>query len=514
MVTVIGGLQTTVNGMNAATFSTTDPAAMTQINVIFLNGNNSLDVGTVAGILNLPGATLNVLVGNGNNTLIMGSAGASGGLPAFNNALNGFNWGATDVNSTGTESVSVLDTVVGSVNVQENSGAKDSIQLWGVQSTGSINLAQNNGPGARISLDQLASANPSTTVASVFGAVSAIQGNGSSDTISVNRSTISASLSAGQGNGDSDLLLLGSGVVVSAAPPAPGTAGTGSVLLVQGAGNGDYIGVDNLIAGVTTLVQQDPSLNATGDTIGGVATPAVPPGSNGVDAPSALTMASVVTATNTINPILTVPTNGFANAVLVQLNVTQGSAPGDVTALVQLAANATASESLTVSGTLTLLQQDIAGNRGDYIFMGSYLAATAPLGSFGVPPYPYTPLSAGGGVLVTGSITATNEVVFQGDGAGDFLSVLFNTDTSSLPSLSVFTQGNGSDTAIFQENNADPVGSFNYRGGSGSNYVQADSNSVTGLFDGGTNAALNILGQDNTNPPSLVFVDFDNVIVA
>src|SRR5207244_12763026 len=94
--------------------------------------------------LNLPGTTLNGLVGSGNNTLVMGSAGGPGGLPA-NNSLNALNWAAADINSTGTESVSILDAVVGSMNIQENSGNNDAIQLWGVQTNGSINLVQHNG---------------------------------------------------------------------------------------------------------------------------------------------------------------------------------------------------------------------------------------------------------------------------------------------------------------------------------------------------------------------------------
>src|SRR5262249_1983969 len=154
------------------------------------------------------------------------------------------------------------------VNIQQNNGNNDSIQLWGVQSTGTVNLVQGNGSGDGISVDQLASANPSATVASVHGTVNAIQGNGNSDVIGVNRSTIAVSLGATQGDGDNDRLFLGNGMVVSAAAPPPGTAGTGSVLLVQGAGNGDYIGVDSLIAGATTLVQHDSSLNTVGDTIG------------------------------------------------------------------------------------------------------------------------------------------------------------------------------------------------------------------------------------------------------
>ena len=52
MVTVLGGFETTVNGMNAVTFTTMFPGAITAINVTFLNDNDNLTVGTSTGIIN------------------------------------------------------------------------------------------------------------------------------------------------------------------------------------------------------------------------------------------------------------------------------------------------------------------------------------------------------------------------------------------------------------------------------------------------------------------------------
>jgi hypothetical protein len=210
-----------------------------------------------------------------------------------------------------------------------------------------------------------------------------------------------------------------------------------------------------------------------------------------------------------------VPTGGLAGAVLQQLNITQGSAGGDLVALVQLPAGATANTSLMVAGgtgipgTLTILQQDLALGRSDFIFLGSYIPGS---GTFTTqsPPFPYTP----GTVGAIGSITALNEVVTQGNASGDVLSVLFNTLTSSTSQVSsLFTQGNGGDQAIFQEDTTATGGSLNYNGGSGGNRVQADSNGAAGTIDGGSNVPNNHLAQDNQNP-ALHFVDFGDVIFA
>src|SRR5262249_29883545 len=127
---------------------------------------------------------------------------------------------------------------------------------------------------------------------------------------------------------------------------------------------------------------------------------------------------------------------------------------------------------------------------------------------FGSPPYAWTSPE---GTFV---ITATNYVVKQGNAAGDVLSVLFCTATSPTTALSsVFVQGNGGDDAFFQRDTAGTGGLFNYAGGTGGNYVQADSNNVIGTFDGGAAVPFNVLGQDNNNM-SLLFVDFGNVIFA
>jgi hypothetical protein len=216
-------------------------------------------------------------------------------------------------------------------------------------------------------------------------------------------------------------------------------------------------------------------------------------------------VANAVTATNWVVPLAVVPANGFANAALEQLNIVQGSAAGDLIALVQLPANATTNESLTISGTpftpgaaavpgtLTVVQQDVAGHASDFLFLGSYTPGTGPFGPPGSPPYAYT------NPLATGSITAMNEVVIQGNASGDILSVLFNTMTSPSTALSsVFIQGNGGGDASFQRNTAVTGGLFNFSAGSGTNYVQVDSNNAIGTFDGGP-SGFGVLGQDNNN---------------
>jgi hypothetical protein len=311
------------------------------------------------------------------------------------------------------------------------------------------------------------------------------------------------------------------------------------VLLAQGSGSDDYIGVDNLTAGVVSLLQQDLAFNATGDQVGGVQTNNIPPftffGSPGLDAPTTSTTSLPneaggreeveQTATPPFANDLGVaaPTDGFRNALLQQLNVTQGSDAGDIIALVQLDLHpiGTGSESLDVTGapfipgvgstpgTVTLLQQDLAGASSDFIFMGSYNGGpAAPNPPTGKGPFPWN------APAFTGSITAINYLVVQGNASGDILSVLFTKATSPTTALSsLFLQGNGGNDAFFQEDTAVTGGLFNFADGSGGNYVQADSNNVIGTFDGGANVGANILGQDNNNM-SLLFVDFGNVIFA
>src|SRR5262249_1003747 len=153
---------------------------------------------------------------------------------------------------------------------------------------------------------------------------------------------------------------------------------------------------------------------------------------SGVDSPSATVTARLVTANNNASALGIVPTSGLAGAVLEQLNVTQGSAGSDLVALVQLPTGAATNVSLNaagasgVPGTIMIRQQDLAGGRSDFVFLGSYIPGT---GSFTSPspPFPYTP----GTVGTVGSITALNEVVTQGNAAGDVLSVLFTTSTST-----------------------------------------------------------------------------------
>jgi hypothetical protein len=145
---------------------------------------------------------------------------------------------------------------------------------------------------------------------------------------------------------------------------------------------------------------------------------------------------------------------------------------------------------------------------GSYTVFPGFVPAAPGSPGFGTPPYAWNDLFA------TGAITAANYNVKQGDAAGDILSVLFTTATSTTTALSsVFVQGNGGDDAFFQRDTAVTGGLFNYAGGSGGNYVQADSNNVIGTFDGGSNSAFNVLGQDNSNQ-SLLFVDFGSVIFA
>jgi hypothetical protein len=206
---------------------------------------------------------------------------------------------------------------------------------------------------------------------------------------------------------------------------------------------------------------------------------------------------------NRARPPHALPTNGLASAVLEQLNVTQGSAAGDVVALVPLLAGSTVGDLLTItggSGTLSILEKDLAGGRGHFIFLGSYIPGSGSFTSES-PPLPYNP----GTVGAIESFTALNAVVTQGDATADVLSVLFNMLTSSTAQLaSRFAHRNGRDQAIFQEDVTANGGQLNYQGGSGANRVQADSNRVSGTFDSGPNVANDDLGQDNQNP----FLDF------
>jgi hypothetical protein len=561
MVTVQGGLNTTVNGTNAITVTAAFPGAISSINVSLLNDDDTVTVGTPAGILNLPGTTLNVTEGSGNDTFTMGTAGSTA-ISAVNNVLNAVNWKAANFNSTGTESVSLLNAVVATVNVQENSGGGDTIRLWGVTANGQVTLNQGNGSSDTISIDQLQSSNPSAggvattrTIASVMGVLNTTQGNGRVVSISVNRTQIRVSYSGTQGSGNSDSLFVGAGDTVGSQVPPPGGTGAtlwdGPVFLTQRQGNNDYIGVDNLSAGAVSLLQQDVSDNVTADTVGGVTTPALPPSGTGSDSPSAST-AEVVNKTTTLeNPLgVSAPTHGFANALLGQLNVTQGSAAGDLIALAQLplsgqaaAKTTSGSETLTVlaapssggaggtTGAISLLQQDVAvllpGNLGtgtgspansmtysDYIFMGSYnynpgfVPAAPGTASFGSPPYAWSP----GTATNVGLVTAIGCSVTQGNGLGDDLSVLCTT-TPTTTGSSLFVQGNGGDNAFFQVDTAVAGGSLNFSGGSGANYVQVDSVNSNGTFDGGSNAANNLLGHDNNNL-SWHFMEFGTVIFA
>jgi hypothetical protein len=547
MVTVQGGFETTVNGMNAVTFTTAFPGAITAINVTVLNDNETITVGTPKGIINLPGTRLNVTVGSGNDTLIMGTAGGDF-TSEVNNVLNAVNFKTANVNSTGNEEVDILDAMVASVNVQENSGGGDKIRLWGVTANGQVNLAQNNGASDIISIDELRSTNPRydsngtwigesfTTIQSIMGVVKTTQGNGQVDNTTINRTQIRVSASVTQGTGDSNGIFLGSGDTVGSNVTPPGGKATGiyngPVLLAQGTGSDDYIGVDNLTAGVVNLLQQDLATNATGDQVGGVQTNEIPPASDfgdpGLDAPTTSTtglpneaggrpeVENTFNATETIGTPhalgVTAPTDGFRNALLEQLNITQSSAAGDIIALVQLDPNVNGNGDVGVlnvtgapfipgvgstPGTVTLLQQDLAGASSDYIFMGSYNVD-----------------ATGVGVTAAETIVATNYDVTQGNASGDILSVINVFATSPTTALSsLFVQGNGGDDAFFQGDGATKGGLFNYAGGSGGNYVQADSNNVIGTFDGGSNVAFNLLGQDNRNQ-SVLFVDFGSVIVA
>jgi hypothetical protein len=478
----------------------------------------------------------------------MGTSG-SGTVSEVCNTLNAVNFKAANINSTGNEEVDILDAMVASVNVQENSGGGDKIRLWGVTANGQVNLAQNNGASDIISIDELQSTNPNpdpvTTISSIMGVVKTTQGNGRVDNTTINRTQVRVSLSATQGNGNSNGLFLGQGDTVGSTVTPPGGPVTriwnGPVLLAQGTGSDDYIGVDNLSAGVVSLLQQDLAFNATGDQVGGVNTNDIPPstsfGSPGLDSPTTDTTGlpnefggrpeTVNTTTSVGNPLgVTAPTDGFRDALLEQLNITQGSAAGDIIALVQVDPAAFwLGENLNVTGapfipgvgstpgTVTLLQQDLAGASSDFIFMGSYNTDFTPKqpGSpgFGSPPYAWT-----SGVIAEGSITAVNYVVVQGNASGDIMSVLFTTATSPTTALSsLFLQGNGGNDAFFQMDTAVTGGLFNFADGSGGNYVQADSNNVIGTFDGGAAVPFNVLGQDNNNM-SLLFVDFGNVIFA
>src|SRR5262249_10068620 len=54
LITVTGGLGTTVNGVSAVTFTTAFPGAIAAINVSLLNDSSALTVGTPTGVINLP----------------------------------------------------------------------------------------------------------------------------------------------------------------------------------------------------------------------------------------------------------------------------------------------------------------------------------------------------------------------------------------------------------------------------------------------------------------------------
>jgi hypothetical protein len=376
-----------------------------------------------------------------------------------------------------------------------------------------------------------------------MGVVKTTQGNGGVDNTAINRTQIRVSASVTQGTSGSNGIFLGSGDTVGPNVTPPGGSATGiyngPVLLAQGTGSDDYIGVENLTAGVVSLLQQDLATNATGDQVGGEQTNEIPPasdfGDTGLDAPTTSTtglpneaggppeaeitfLRTVPADTAVPNPLgITAPVDGFRNALLEQLNITEGSAAGDIIALVQLAPNLeTAREVLSVPGapfipgvsgtpgTVTLLQQDLAGATSDYIFMGSY-------NLFNFHP----PRSD-----AAGFVTANNYVVAQGTASGDILSVIFTAATSLTTALSsLFLQGNGGDDAFFQFDTATAGGLFNYAGGSGGNYVQADANYAICTFDDGSNVAFNVLGQfpGGVNVPanqSVLFVDFGSVIVA
>jgi hypothetical protein len=161
MVTITGGFETTINGMNAVTFTTAFPGAITAINISMLNDNDNIVVGTPTGIINLPGTTLNVTEGSGNDTFTMGTAGSTT-VSEVNNVLNAVNYKAANVNSTGMETVDILDAMVASINIQQNSGDADRIRLWVVNANGQVNLSQNSGASDTISIDQLVSTSPAS----------------------------------------------------------------------------------------------------------------------------------------------------------------------------------------------------------------------------------------------------------------------------------------------------------------------------------------------------------------
>jgi hypothetical protein len=491
LITVRAGSDASVDDTNAITFTPAFSDAITAINVTITDDN---DHALTLKSLNLPGVSLNITGGTGNTTVTVGSPGDPGGpssAPPL--VLNSFNWIASNLNSTTTQSVSVYNAAISQITIRENSGTNDVIRLWGVSGNSFATLSQNNGSGDSISIDQLNSVSPPAI--SNLGQVTTTQGGGSGDTVTVNNTNFRLSYTATQGNGANDRVILGSNVIGDSGTPPPGSPGSAPITITQGSGNGAYIGIGNVVAGVVTLTQQDLSTNTSGDTIGGP-------------------IQGFPTRTNNLPSGILVPSDGFANAVLQQLVIVQGSAPGDVVAICQLQQGdgmsippASASESLQVTGgpfipgvppvtgTILIVQQDVAGNPGDFVLLGSYI------GPYSAPTF-------------TGSITATNEVVVQGNGSGDFLDVLFNTMTSPTPQLSsLFLQGNGSDQAFFQEDTEVMGGYFVYVGGAGGNYVQADSNNALGVFDGGPLVPFNILGQDNNNS-GLIFIDFGNVIIA
>jgi hypothetical protein len=477
---LMGSAVTSLNGSGASVLDITLDQAVSQIDISMPSDNSSLMLADI----NLPDAAVKIAVSGGDHT-----------FQAMGVTLKSFSWTASP-RSTESDAVTLTSDTIPQIQISQGNGPSTAT-LSGITGNLSTTITQGDADGDAVGLQANCA----------LGVTTLTQGDGAADSMTLDR-TRALSLSAAQGNGAGDVLLLGNGIVGGDDALAGGMAGTGSVVLIQGSGNGDYIGVGNLIAGVVTLIQQDVATNTVGDTVGGVATSGIPSLGMGLDTASGLTPA------NNLDPSFLVPTDGFTNSIIEQLNITQGSAPGDLIALLQLQQGdgisippATVSETLLVTGvpftpggpivpgTITILQQDLAGNSGDIILLGSYT------GSYNAP-------------MATGSITATNEVVSQGVAFGDVLSVLFNTETAPIVALnSVFAQGNGGDVAFFQENTAMSGGLFNYTGGSGGNYVQADSNFAIGAFDGGASSAVNLLGVDLNNS-GIQFVDFDFLIFA
>jgi hypothetical protein len=445
-VFVQGGFSTTVNGGNQASFTLTFPGSLSAINVTLLSDNNAIVVGLPGQVLTLPSTALNVgfasgATGGATNAFVVGS-------PTVDvaNTLNVITW-AAPAGSTGQDVVGLFHATSPGLVVTQSNSPNDLVLLLGVAAPTVTTIAQGDGAGDIILGGSFTV--PVVPVPSSLGITSMTQGNGNDVEVALNN-TSTQSLGIFQGNGNSDDVGLG---FVAGLTPAPAfNVSTAGTTIVQGTGSGDAILLGSLKDSVgTSIAQKDVSGNASGDKVWQFFFPSAVGG----------------------------------DARLQSLSVAQGSAAGDTVLLGQLAD--TSSHELGVTGTLSVTQNDLAGNNSDFIFIGSYLPPAPP-----TPPFTPNP-------TVIGFVVAGNVQTTQGNAFGDFLDVVYTFTTGSGMN---FSQGNGGDDAIFQKDFAENSGSFVYVGGTGLNYVQADS------VSGGGGSSISVLGNNQHSIFATDFKDF------